>query len=187
MPYDGHYLKMLAAVAGFGAAQAAEPLLPASTVASKTANPPPATVSEAVSAKLPRDVLPTFQPVKPLTQPGVSGGDDQMDEIYYLPDIKVTTAKRLPVSNFLFLNLKGRLELALKSNPGLGIGPLPSLNNVVALEMQKEEREDGKRSAMTEQVLSIAVGEDTSAKELIRLMRAATARPNIDWQTKSPR
>jgi hypothetical protein len=125
------------------------------------------------------------QPVKPAVSSATPGGDDPSDEIFYLPDIKVTTNKQRPVSSFQFLIAKGRLELALDAHPGLHLGPLPKLNNAVALEMQKEERETDRRAALLEDVLSIAVGDEARTKELIRLMRAATARPNIDWQTKS--
>jgi hypothetical protein len=104
----------------------------------------------------------------------------------YLPSITVTAGKPIPDADFAFLTPKGRLELVLKANPGLRLGLLSKLNNAVGLEIQKEEREAGKRAALKEQVLSIAVGDEARVKEEIRLMRAATARPNIDWLSKSP-
>lgn len=186
MHHGIHYYKILATVTWLGAVQAAEQVRLISTTTSNTTKSVSDTVSAAVSFNQPTYVLPTIQSVQLLPRSRRSVGDDLADEIYVLPDIKVTTAKPPPVPNFAFLNLKGRLELALKSNPGLRLGPLPRLNYSVALEMQKEEREDSKRFALTERVLSIAVGEKAKAKELIRLMRAATARPNTDWQTNSP-
>lgn len=177
---------MLAAVTWLGVAQAAEPFRPDSPAEAGTPNPSPATLNEAASANLPRREPSTLQPVKPVAPSEATEGDDQLDEIYSLPALKVTTAKLPPDTVYAFLTVKGRLALELKRNPGLRFGPLPGLNHAVALEMQKEERENDKRSAITERVLTIAIGEETSAKELIRLMRAATARPNSDWQTKSP-
>ncbi len=176
---------MLAAAIWLTAAQAQEQPSSASPATSKRSNPLPASVTEAVSAKLPKYVPPTLQPVQPVAPPGTTGGGDQLDEIFYLPNLKVTTGKPPPVTEFDFLTKKGRLDLALKTNPGLRFGPLAKLNNPVAVEMQKEELEAGKRDALAERVLSIAVGDEAQAKELIRLMKAATARPNTDWLTKS--
>ena len=144
----------------------------------------PARIIEAVSARLPKYVPPA--PPKPVASPGMSGVSDTADEILSLPDFKVTAAKLPPLSSFDFLTSKGRLELALKDNAGLRFGPFSKLNGAVALEIQKEEQEVGKRAALTEEVLSVAVLNDAKSKEEIRLMRAATARPNTDWLTKSP-
>jgi hypothetical protein len=172
---------MLAVVTWFTDVRAEEQRLPTSPATNK-ASPLPARITEAVTARLPKYVpLPLQLVNQPPAPPGTTRGSDLPDEILYLPDIKVTTVKAPPVSDFAFLTPKGRLELALKHNPGLGFGPFLKLNNAIALEIQTEEREAAKRAALTEQVLSIGVGDEAKVKEEIRLMRAATARPNLDW------
>jgi len=179
-PYGCLCLNLIVAVTWIVRAQADERRPPA---AGKPGNTLPARITEAVSAKLPKYVPPTPQPVQPADLPGPSSVGDVADDVFVLPDIRVSTGKLPPDSEYAFLTSKGRLELALKNNPGLRVGPFSKLNNAVAVEIQKQEREAGKRAELKDRVLSIAaaVGDDARIKEEIRLMRAATAQPNADW------
>ena len=146
-----------------------------------TAKPLSARITDAVSAKLPKYVSLPPPPAGAADFPGTA------DEILYLPNITVSTGRMPPdATPFDFLTPKGRLELAVKSNPGLRLVPLGRLNNAVAVEIQTEEREAAKRAALQEQVMRVAWGDAAKTKEEIRQMRAATARPNTDWQGRSP-
>ena len=104
----------------------------------------------------------------------------------YLPKMTITTAKMPPTTSYDLLTPKGRLELALKKNPGLRLGPLARLNDGIAMAIEREEREARKREELKAQVLSIAIGDAARSAEEVRAMRAATARPNTDWQSRSP-
>jgi len=104
----------------------------------------------------------------------------------YLPKMTITTAKMPPTTGYDLLTPKGRLELALKKYPGLRLGPLARLNDGIAMAIEREEREARKREELKAQVLSIAIGDAAKSAEEVRAMRAATARPNTDWQNKAP-
>lgn len=83
------------------------------------------------------------------------------------------------------LDAQARLELALKAYPGLRIGgPLAKLNHAVALEMQKEAKEAAARAALAAHVENLPAMDEERAKEEVRLMREATARPNNDWRQR---
>ena len=139
----------------------------------------PAKIVEAVSAKLPK-----YQP-KPAAEsegPHPSAGEsEERDGVLYLPNLKVTTAKPMPISEFAWLSPKGRLDLAMKKNPGLRLLPFSKLNNGVALAIQREEREAEARDRLKEEVLSVATGNDAQSRDLVKKMRDAIARPNTDW------
>ncbi len=173
-PYDSLRLGVLAVAISLTDGRAAEP--PAPVVADP--RPPRLISTDVISAVAGR--LPGFNPF--FEQPARPDAAD----IFYLPTVTVTKTKLPPISAFEFLTPKARLEVALKTHPGLGLVPLPKLNNQVAAEMQKQEREAEKRSAVTEQILSISVIDDAKTREEINLMRAATAQPNNDWRDRFP-
>lgn len=179
-------LELLGAISWLAMVEAAEAPVAAPAPGSKPASPLPAQVTEAVAARLPKFVPPALRPPPSAPRPEAANGGELPGDIFSLPTITVTTGKPPPATEFDWLTKKGRLDLALKTHRGLSFGPLARLNNPVAVEMQKEELEAGKRAALKEQVQSVAVGDKAKAKELLRLMEAATARPNTDWQTKAP-
>jgi hypothetical protein len=112
-----------------------------------------------------------------------SGDGSPGSEPLVLPSVVITeTAPVVPKSEDV-LDAKARLEKALKANPGLRIGgPLAKMNNGIALAMQQEAKEAAARAAMIEHVENLPAMDEERAKEEVRLMRAATARPNNDWR-----
>ena len=128
--------------------------------------------------------LPSYVPLAPngTSVTGMAAHDDE-DDMLHLAKVTVKRGGRPRLSLFEVLSPTGRLDLALQNYPGLRLVPFAQLNNGIALEMQLEEREAGKRTAVAEEVTSLAVVNDARSKENVRLMRDATARPNTDWQT----
>ena len=182
IPHGCLRLMLLASAVWLPGALAGEP---APTQSPRSTDRTPALsvrLTDAVAARLPRYVSNAAEPVAAASQ----GGDDSLEGIMYLPKMTITTAKMPPTTSYDLLTPKGRLELALKKNPGLRLGPLARLNDGIAMAIEREEREARKREELKAQVLSIAIGDAARSAEEVRAMRAATARPNTDWQSRSP-
>ena len=137
----------------------------------------PPRIIEAVAAKVPK-----YQAPKESEKTSApSGESEERDGVLYLPNVKVTAAKPLELSEFAWLSPKGRLDLAMKKYPGLRLLPLSKMNGSIALAMQREEREATKRDELKAAVQSVAVFDDAQSRDLMKKMRDAVARPNTDW------
>lgn len=117
-------------------------------------------------------------------RPPPSGDGSPGSEPLVLPNVTVTETTPVVPKSADVLDAKARLEQALKANPGLRIGGplLAKLNHAVALAMQQEAKEAAARAAMIEHVENLPAMDEERAKEEVRLMREATARPNNDWR-----
>ena len=105
-------------------------------------------IRQAVNAKLPK-----YAPVV-AEKPEVSGQIPPANspDIFYLPKLTVKAAAPTAPTDFAFLTPKGRLDLAMKSYQGLGLGNLFGLNGGVAMDMQAEQRDVDKKAALVDTV-----------------------------------
>ena len=139
-------------------------------------------IVQAVIGKLPKYAPPV--PPK-IAEPPPDESSTASGDIFRLP--KVTVRERAPdrPDPFDLLTPKGKLELALKSHPGLCIGNIFGMNNGIALAMQAEERDVEKKAALTDTVRHTTTDNSPESKQMMRLLKAALQRPNTDWAGKS--
>ena len=135
-------------------------------------------IIEAVIQKLPKYAPPA--PAKTAPEPTP---DETKDGILHLP--KMTVKERPPTlpSSFELLTPKGRLELALRTYPGLRFGNIFGMNSGIALAMQAEERKLEQKAALTNTVRRTTSDNSPESKRLLRLIDDAFQRPNDDWAT----
>jgi hypothetical protein len=130
--------------------------------------------------------LPKYAPPAPskTTEPASDESSTGSGDIFRLP--KVTVRERAPdrPDPFDLLTPKGKLELALKSHPGLRVGNIFGMNNGIALAIQAEERDVEKKAALTDTVRHTTSDSSPEGKRMMRLLKAALQRPNTDWMGK---
>jgi hypothetical protein len=138
-------------------------------------------IVKAVIQELPRYAPPA--PAKVAPEPPADEGKDSSPGVLHLP--KLTVKERPPTlpSNFELLTPRGRLELALKTHPGLRIGNFFGMNNGIALAMQAEERKLEQKAALTDTVRRTTRDNSPEGKKLMRLINDAFRGPNNDWAT----
>jgi hypothetical protein len=174
---------LAALVVFFGVETRAEPP-PDSPPASTQPHSASPKITEAVAAKLPRYVPPVPAKLPDFSQPNEAG--DSSDDILNLPKMTIRPAAPLPPSEFAFLSPKGRVELAMKTNPGLHFGNILGSNsgpNGPALAIQADEREALRKATTTDLVDRTTINDDESAKKIRQLLQAAVQRANSDWLT----
>jgi hypothetical protein len=104
------------------------------------------------------------------------------DDVLQLPNMRVTTPKVPPSTEYDWLTPKGRIALAMKKYPGLGVGNLFGLNGGIGLAMVEEERQVQVRAAFVEQA-ERGADNGPEARRIKQLVQAAIQRPNTAWQT----
>lgn len=135
-------------------------------------------IRQAVTEKLPKYTPP---PPTKVSEPG-------HEEVSNSPDVlrlpKVTVRAAPPTTfppNFATLTPKQRLDLALKTNPGLRLGNILGMNNGIAMAMQQEQRELENRTALIETVKFTKTDDSPESRRIDRLVKAATQRPSTGW------
>ena len=138
-------------------------------------------IIKAVMEKVPKYAPPA--PAKTASEPLPEETGDPSHRVLRLP--KLTVRERPPTfpSNFELLTPKGRLDLALKTHPGLRIGNIFGMNNGIALAMQAQERKLEQKAALTETVHRTTRDNSPESKRLMRLINDAFQGPNDDWAT----
>ncbi len=176
----------LAALALFLGVEAKAELPPAAPPASSQPDSMHSQIIKAIIAKLPKYVPPVPAKLPDFSLPDTSGGSSNADGVLKLPKMTIRPAAPLPPSDFALLSPKGRLELAMKTNPGLHIGNIFGLNSGPqgpALAIQADEREALRKAATTDLVERTTVGDSAEAKKIRQLLQAAVQRANSDWLT----
>lgn len=136
-------------------------------------------VSHAVIEKLPKFEPPTA--VTPTEPRSDESSDESTDGILRLPKMTVRAAAPVAPPEFAWLSPKGRLALAIKSNPGIRVGNIFGLNNGIAMAMQTEQREVQKKAVLTDSVQRTKSDDSPESRKIDRLLKAALQRPNSDW------
>jgi hypothetical protein len=175
----------LVALAFLPVVPGAEPVDDHAKPAGKTVYHLPAEIVEAVSAGLPKYDPSASKPPPPAPTPVVSTTGPASDGLVHLPDFEVREETQRPIPEDAMLTEKGRLAKAMKKFPGLGFGPLAFLNAGLALEMLREEKEAADRDALADLVQRTTLTDDARSRETTKMMKEATALPNMDWTTRS--
>jgi hypothetical protein len=163
------------AICGGFAASAAESSRATSAARPSQVSPQ---IIQAVSAALPH-----YAPPPPAIKvPEPAGDSRSSDDVLQLPNMQVTTPKVPPSTEYDWLTLKGRIALAMKKYPGLGVGNLFGLNGGIGLAMLDEERQVQVKAALVEQA-DRGADDSPEARRIKRLAQAAIQRPNTAWST----
>ena len=101
-------------------------------------------------------------------------------EILHLPKITIRPDPVVPESDFALLNPKGRLELALKTNPGIRLGNFFGLNEIIARTMQQDERLAAKKANLVDQVQRSTLGDSEVDRKIRELTQALLQRSGTE-------
>jgi hypothetical protein len=102
----------------------------------------------------------------------------ERDGVLNLPTVTVRPVMKESPADYSFLTAKGRMELALKTHPGLRVGNIFGLNNGIGLFMQMEEQEVSKKAVLLNRVQSSVIDSGPESMALLRLIKEAIVRPN---------
>ena len=134
-------------------------------------------ITEVLAAELPKYEPPAAESteVSTASEPAV-----ERDGVLNLPTVTVRPVMKEAPADYSFLTPKGRMELALKTHPGLRVGNFFGLNNGIALFMQMEEQEVSKKTELLNRVQSSAIDHGPESMALLRLIKEAIVRPNSE-------
>lgn len=140
---------------------------------------PSSWISEVLAAELPK-----YEPHPPAEPTEVSTADEpavERDGVLNLPTVTVRPVMKESPADYSFLTAKGRMDLALKTYPGLRVGNLFGLNQGIALYMQMEEQEVRKKAVLFTRVDRVLIDDGPDSRETLRLLKSALGRANADW------
>jgi len=135
-------------------------------------------ITEVLAAELPK-----FEPrsaAEPTEVSTASGPAVERDGVLNLPTVTVRPVMKEAPADYSFLTAKGRMELAMKTRPGLRVGNILGLNQGIALFMQMEEQEVRKKAELLNRVQSSAIDSGPESMALLRLIKEAIIRPNSE-------
>jgi len=132
-------------------------------------------IREAITEALPKYAPPT------VASSGTAGAATNSPDVLQLPKMTVRTRRVLRMEGYEFLSPKGRVEMARKMFPGLGFGPLSSLNNGIAMAMLQEEIDLENREALSDLAKRTSLVNSPGTRATDREMEKAVVRPNADW------
>ncbi len=141
-------------------------------------------ITEVLAADLPKYVPHASDETVVVTQSTEAAVE--RDGVLSLPKMSVRPVMKESPSDFAWLTAKGRMELALKTHPGLRIGNLFGLNNGIALYMQMEEQEVKTKAALFHRVERVLMDDSADSRETLRMLESALGRANADWLKKYP-
>ena len=134
-------------------------------------------IVRAVDAKLPKykDVAAQKTPEAP------SDATKDSPDILHLEKLTVRADRRRLPSDYAMLTLKGRMDMALTTYPGVRIGNLLNLNNGYATEMQHEQWLVVEKRTVADAVRNSRTDNSPESKKAERLLRDALAQPSMYW------
>lgn len=136
-------------------------------------------IVQAVAAKLPKYDSKAAE--KSHQEEVVSRDAYESAGVLYLPKVTVRKDRLSTPDDFAFLTPKGRMELAFKKYPGVRIGNLLGLNDGYAAAMQAEDREVARKESAKETVERTRTDDGPESRRIDKLLKAALARPSMDW------
>ncbi len=140
---------------------------------------PSSWISEVLAAELPK-----YTPRPPAEATEVSTSTEaavERDGVLNLPTVTVRPVMKESPADYAFLTAKGRMDLALKTHPGIRVGNIFGLNNGIALFMQMEEQEVRKKAVLFHRVDRVLIDDSPDARETLRMLKSALGRANADW------
>ncbi|MES1168938.1 MAG: hypothetical protein ABUL61_07175 [Oleiharenicola lentus] len=139
---------------------------------------PAAWLTEVLVAELPKFVPQSNEDVESTVaaEPAV-----EKDGVLALPTMRVRPVMKVSPSDYGLLTPKGRLELAMKTHPGLRIGNLLGLNQGISLFMQMEEQEVRTKFTLYHRLDRVLLDDSEYARETRRMLESALGRANAGW------
>ena len=134
------------------------PVDPASTATSGRKLSP--RITELIAASLPKFTPKT--PAKETENEEATAGDELKDDVLHLKKVVVNTPRPSDLTPDDMLSAKGRMDGALKKFAGLLLGPFASLNRAIAAEMDTEDREARKSTAILDIAKGATRGDDSA-------------------------
>jgi len=128
--------------------------------------------------------LPKFAPPPPAEAAESTIADEaavDKDGVLALPTMTVRPGMKESPSDYAFLTAKGRMDLAMKSYPGLRLGNIFGLNQGIATAKQGEEQEVRAKARLYHRVERVLLDDGTDSRETRRMLEAALGRANADW------
>ncbi len=141
-------------------------------------------ITEVLAEKLPKYVAHTSDDSVVVTQSTEAAVE--RDGVLNLPKLSVRPVMKESPADYAFLTAQGRMDLAVKSHPGLRIGNLLGLNNGIAAYMQMEEQEVRAKAALYHRVERALLDDSADSRETMRMMESALGRANADWLKNYP-
>lgn len=138
-------------------------------------------VTEVLAAELPK-----YEARPPAVETEATTADEpavEREGVLNLPTLTVRPVMKESPTDYSFLTAKGRMELALKTYPGLRIGNLLGLNNYIAEAKMVEEQEVRRKTALYHRVEQVLL-DDADSRETRRLLKSALGRANVAWLIK---
>lgn len=122
--------------------------------------------------------LPSYAPPPPSASAAAESTAEELPGgIVRLPEYFVTEEKIRQFSEYEMLTPKGKIELARKLHPGLGLGPFSGLNNGIGLAMLAEEEKIRTRRRAAELVEVSALSHSSTDQSLQDALRQIQLRP----------
>lgn len=136
-------------------------------------------ITEVLAAELPK-----YQPRPAAESTEISTATEEAverDGVLNLPTVTVRPVMKESPADYSFLTPKGRLDLAMKTHPGIRVGNIFGLNNGIALYMQMEEQEVRTKARLYHRVESVLLDDSADSRETRRMLESALGRANADW------
>ena len=134
-------------------------------------------IVKAVDAKLPKykDVAVQKTPEAP------SDATKDSPDILHLEKLTVRADRQRLPTDYAMLTPNGRMDLALKTYPGVRIGNFFGANNGYATAMQAEQWMVVEKQAVADAVRNSRTDNGPESKRAERLLRNALAQPSMYW------
>ncbi len=145
-------------------------------------NPPrraPSWLTEVLAAELPKFAPPP--PAEAVESTIAAEPAVEKDGVLALPTMRVRPLMKEAPSDYSWLSPKGRMDLAMKSHPGLRLGNILGLNKGIVMYMQMEEQEVRAKARLYHRVERVLLDDGTDSRETRLMLESALGRANADW------
>jgi len=103
-----------------------------------------------------------------------------------LPTMRVRPVMKESPSDYAFLTVKGRMDLALKTYPGVKIGNLFGLNEGIAMAKQLEAKEVRIKAGLFHRIERVLLDDSEDSRETRHMLESALGRANARWLKDYP-
>lgn len=141
-------------------------------------------VTELLAAELPKYA--PHPPAEATESTVASEPAVEKDGVLALPTMRVRPVIKESPSDYAFLTAKGRMDLAMKTYPGIRVGNIFGLNNGIALFMQMEEQEVRAKTRLYHRVERVLLDDSADSRDTRGMLESALGRANADWLKNYP-
>lgn len=103
-----------------------------------------------------------------------------------LPIMRVRPVMKESPSDYAFLTAKGRMDLALKTYPGMKIGNILGLNEGIAMAKQLEAKEVRVKAGLFHRIERVLLDDSEDSRETRHMLESALGRANASWLKNYP-